>query len=197
MIVAPQDITWQEMTITKRNRMEHLKQKPKCIWFTGLSGSGKSTIANALERRLFKLGYNTYLLDGDNLRHGLNRDLSFTEADRAENIRRAAEVAHLMVDAGLIVIASFISPILLDRLKARELFERGEFFEIFLDTPLNICEERDPKGLYAKCRRGEIENFTGISSAYQRPPSAEITLDTSKQSIQECVDLICNTVSID
>jgi len=147
-----------------------------CLWFTGLSGAGKSTIANLVEKRLLAMGQHTYLLDGDNVRHGLNKDLGFTDEDRVENIRRVAEVARLMVDAGLIVLVSFISPFRAERRMARELFGEGEFVEIFVDTPLEVAERRDVKGLYAKARAGEIANFTGIGSPYERPDAAEIVL---------------------
>lgn len=184
------NIRWQQLTIDKTARSELKQQKALCIWFTGLSGSGKSTIANLLEKRLFDKKLHTYLLDGDNLRHGLNRDLGFTEADRVENIRRVSEVARLMVDAGLIVLASFISPYSAERLMARKLFAEGEFVEIFVDTPLSECEKRDVKGLYAKARRGELKNFTGIDSAYERPECAELVLDTSTMSLDTCVNTI-------
>lgn len=184
------NIRWQNLTINKAVRASLNQQIPRCIWFTGLSGSGKSTIANVLEKQLFEQGLHTYLLDGDNLRHGLNRDLGFTEADRVENIRRVAEVAHLMVDAGLIVIASFISPYRSERLMARNLFEPNEFLEVFVDTPLSECEKRDVKGLYAKARRGELKNFTGIDSAYEVPERPEVHLDTKSLSVNECADTI-------
>jgi len=162
-------------------------QQPRCIWFTGLSGSGKSTIANLLEKRLHSEGRHTYLLDGDNVRHGLNRDLGFTEADRVENIRRVAEVAKLMVDAGLIVLVSFISPFRAERRMARELFAPGEFVEVFVDAPLDVCEQRDPKGLYAKARRGELRNFTGFDSPYEAPEAPEIHLRTASESAEDAV----------
>jgi adenylyl-sulfate kinase len=182
------NIRWQQLTIDKQARALLKRQRPRCIWFTGLSGSGKSTIANLLEKRLYEQGLHTYLLDGDNLRHGLNRDLGFTEADRVENIRRVAEVARLMVDAGLIAIASFISPYAAERAAARSLFAPGEFIEVFVDTPLSECEKRDVKGLYAKARRGELKNFTGIDSAYERPEQPELTLDTCHFSAEDCVE---------
>src|SRR5204863_4538635 len=156
-------------------------------WFTGLSGSGKSTIANLLEKRLAAEGRHTYLLDGDNVRHGLNRDLGFTEADRVENIRRVAEVAKLMVDAGLVVLVSFISPFRAERQMARELFDEGEFVEVFVDAPLEECERRDPKGLYAKARAGLVKNFTGIDSAYEPPDKPEVHL-TPQQRPDECAE---------
>src|SRR5690606_37505460 len=148
------------------------------LWFTGLSGSGKSTIANLVEKRLLASGQHTYMLDGDNVRHGLNKDLGFTDEDRVENIRRVAEVARLMVDAGLIVLVSFISPFRAERRMAREMFAEGEFLEVFVDTPLAVAEARDVKGLYAKARAGEIRNFTGIDSPYEKPEAAELVLDT-------------------
>lgn len=184
------NIRWQELSINKAARSELKRQKALCIWFTGLSGSGKSTIANLLEKRLFDKNIHTYLLDGDNLRHGLNRDLGFTEADRVENIRRVAEVARLMVDAGLVVLASFISPYSAERLMARNLFSEGEFIEIFVDTPLDECEKRDVKGLYAKARRGELKNFTGIDSVYESPEQPEIHLQTATMSPEQCVEQI-------
>jgi bifunctional enzyme CysN/CysC len=152
------------------------------LWFTGLSGSGKSTIANLVERRLHDLGRHTYILDGDNVRHGLNRDLGFTAVDRVENVRRVAETAKLMVDAGLIVLVSFISPFASERRMARDLMERGEFLEIYVSTPIDTCEKRDVKGLYAKARRGEIKNFTGVDSPYEPPDAPELSFDTTQLS---------------
>jgi bifunctional enzyme CysN/CysC len=184
------DIRWQAMDISKHMRAQQKLQKPMCLWFTGLPASGKSTIANLLEKRMFAAGLHTYTLDGDNIRHGLNRDLGFTEADRIENIRRITEVARLFVDAGLVAIVSFISPFRTEREMARSRFEPGEFVEVFVDTPLEECERRDPKGLYAKARRGELKNFTGIDSEYQPPLNPEIRLDTVSNSPEECVDCI-------
>ena len=158
-------------------------QKPCVLWFTGLSGSGKSTIANRVESELHALGHHTYILDGDNVRHGLNKDLGFTDADRVENIRRISEVSRLFADAGLIVLVSFISPFRSEREMARSLLEAGEFVEIFVNTPLDICEQRDPKGLYVKARAGEIANFTGIDSNYEAPMDPELRLDTTKLSV--------------
>jgi bifunctional enzyme CysN/CysC len=179
------NIHWQAMDVTREARAGLARQQPCMLWFTGLSGAGKSTIANLVEKRLHALGRMTYLLDGDNVRHGLNRDLGFTDADRVENIRRVAEVARLMVDAGLIVLVSFISPFRSERLMARELVRPGEFVEVFVDTPLSLAESRDPKGLYAKARRGEIANFTGISSPYEPPESPEIRIDTAARTAED------------
>ncbi|HET6588048.1 MAG TPA: sulfate adenylyltransferase subunit CysN [Oleiagrimonas sp.] len=173
-----ENIHWQHLDVDRAARARIKGQEPSCLWFTGLSGSGKSTIANLVEKRLHAMGYHTYLLDGDNVRHGLNRDLGFTEEDRVENIRRVAEVARLMSNAGLIVLVSFISPFRSERRMARQLFEEGEFNEVFVDTPLEVCEQRDVKGLYAKARAGEITNFTGIGSPYEVPETPELHLET-------------------
>jgi bifunctional enzyme CysN/CysC len=181
------NIHWQALEINQQTRAAQKLQRAQCIWLTGLSGSGKSTIANLLEKRLHAEGKHTYLLDGDNVRHGLNRDLGFTEADRVENIRRVAEVARLMVDAGLVVIVSFISPFRSERAMARNLFVPGEFTEVFVDTPLAECEMRDVKGLYAKARRGELKNFTGIDSPYEAPEAPEVHLSTVGLDPEECV----------
>ncbi len=171
-------------------RAAHKHQTPLCIWFTVLSGSGKSTIADMLEKRLHAEGKHTYLLDGDNVRHGLNRDLGFTEADRVENIRRVAEVAKLMVDAGLVVLVSFISPFRNERRMARDLFANGEFIEVFVDTPIEECERRDVKGLYAKARAGELKNFTGIDSDYEAPEAPELHLRTQGVSPEACAESV-------
>ena len=173
------NVHWQALDVTKAARADLKGQKPCCLWFTGFSGSGKSTIANLLEKKLHAHGRHTFVIDGDNTRHGLNRDLGFTDADRVENIRRAAHVARLMVDAGLIVLVSFISPFAADREMARELFEGGEFLEVFVDTPLQLCEQRDVKGLYKKARAGLIRNFTGVSSRYEPPTTPELHLDAA------------------
>ena len=174
-----QNVHWQAVEVDKGAHAQLKRQRPCVVWLTGLSGAGKSTVANILEQRLHLLGRHTYLLDGDNVRHGLNKDLGFTDADRVENIRRIAEVAKLMVDAGLIVITSFISPFRSERRMARGAARRGEFLEIFIDTPLEVAERRDPKHLYAKARRGEIKNFTGIDSPYERPEAPDVRIDTT------------------
>ncbi|MEO0620089.1 MAG: sulfate adenylyltransferase subunit CysN [Pseudomonadota bacterium] len=184
------NIVWHEMKIDKAARAAAAGQKPCVLWFTGLSGSGKSTVADRLEQKLHAAGRRTYLLDGDNVRHGLNKDLGFTDQDRVENIRRVAEVARLMADAGLIVISSFISPFRSEREMARALMDEGEFIEVFVDTPLEICEQRDPKGLYAKARSGELKNFTGIDSAYEAPEAAEIHLDAAHETPDALADQI-------
>ena len=184
------NIHWQALEINQQVRAIMKQQAARCIWFTGLSGAGKSTIANLLEKRLHAEGKHTYILDGDNVRHGLNRDLGFTEVDRVENIRRIAEVAKLMVDAGLIVLVSFISPYRSERRLARSLFADGEFMEVYVDAPIEECEERDSKGLYAKARRGELKNFTGIDSEYQAPEAPEIHLLTATTDVEACTALI-------
>ena len=184
------NISWQSMEVGKIARAEQKQQKPGILWFTGLSGSGKSTIANLVEKRLLDLGRHSYTLDGDNVRHGLNRDLGFTKADRVENIRRIGEIAKLMVDAGLITLASFISPYRAERQMARDLVNDGEFIEIFVSTPLSVAEQRDVKGLYARARAGEIKNFTGIDSEYQPPENPEIIVDTVKMSAEQSADMI-------
>ena len=187
-----ENIVWHNQSITKEKRLTLLNQKPCILWFTGLSGSGKSTIANAVELELFKRGRKTYLLDGDNVRHGLNKDLGFSEQDRIENIRRIGEVAKLFVDSGLIVLTAFISPFKSDRQIARSLVKYDEFIEVFIDTPLEVCEQRDPKGLYKKARDGAIKNFTGISSPYEAPEEPQIHIKTDEHSIEECVDIVIN-----
>jgi adenylyl-sulfate kinase len=182
------DIVWHTHKVTRAERALKKNQRPCLLWFTGLSGSGKSTIANALDVELSDRGYHTFLLDGDNVRHGLNRDLGFSETDRVENIRRIGEVSKLFSDAGLIVLSAFISPFSADRRMVRNLFPAGEFIEVLMDTPLEVCEDRDPKGLYQKARAGQIRDFTGIDSPYERPERPEMVLDTSVMSVEACVE---------
>ena len=189
-----ENIHWQKMDVSKESRAKQKSQVPKIIWFTGLSGSGKSSIANILEKKLQGLGKHTITLDGDNMRHGLNRDLVFTAADRVENIRRVGEVAKLMVNSGLICITSFISPFESERKMARSLVSENEFIEVFIDTPLSVCEERDVKGLYAKARSGQIPNFTGISSPYESPQNPEITIDTTELSPEDAANQILDFI---
>jgi len=184
-----------ENSVDKRERAARKGQTPMCVWFTGLPGSGKSTLALALERRLQALGRHAYVLDGDALRTGLNRDLGFSAEDRAENIRRAAEVAKLMVDAGLIVICAFISPFTAERRFARSILAPGEFLEVYLDTSRETCEARDPKGHYAKARRGELPNYTGIDGSYQAPQAPELQLDTGLLSVDDCLERILHRIS--
>jgi len=184
------NLHWQHVDVDKRARAQSKSQRPRCVWFTGLSGAGKSTIANLVEKKLHALGMHTYLLDGDNVRHGLNKDLGFTDEDRVENIRRVAEVAHLMVDAGLIVLVSFISPFRAERRMARALFGEDEFIEVHVDTPLDVAEQRDVKGLYAKARAGQIPNFTGIDSPYEVPDNAELVLDTVAEPVERLADQV-------
>ncbi|MDQ0214034.1 adenylylsulfate kinase [Oikeobacillus pervagus] len=183
-----QNIVWHQQSLTKADRREKNQQHSAVLWFTGLSGSGKSTIANAVAERLFKDGFQTYVLDGDNIRHGLNKDLGFTEEDRKENIRRIGEVSKLFVDSGQFVLTAFISPFREDRESVRSLLKEDEFVEVFVDCPINECEARDPKGLYKKARTGEIPHFTGISSPYEAPTQPEIVLETARFSVEECVD---------
>lgn len=190
-----ENIHWQKMDVSKESRAKQKLQIPKIIWFTGLSGSGKSSIANILEKKLQSLGKHTITLDGDNIRHGINRDLGFTDADRVENIRRVGEVAKLMLDSGLICIASFISPFESERKMVRSLVAENEFIEVFVDTPLSVCEQRDVKGLYAKARSGEIPNFTGISSPFEQPSNPEIRIDTTNTSAEEAADQIIEFIS--
>jgi adenylylsulfate kinase len=186
------DIIWHDHHVTKEERAALKGQKPCILWFTGLSGSGKSTVANAVESRLIELEKHTYLLDGDNIRMGLNKGLTFSDEDRVENIRRIGEVSKLFVDAGTIVLTAFISPFQKERDVVRDLVGEGEFIEVFIDTPLTICESRDPKGLYEKARKGEIPNFTGISSPYEAPVKPEIHVKTENLSIDESAGQIVN-----
>lgn len=189
------NIVWQQMTITRKKRAESLQQVPKTIWLTGLSGSGKSTLINEMDKRLFAQRKKTMVLDGDNVRMGLNGDLGFHKEDREENIRRVAEVAKLMNDAGIIVLTSFISPFEADRQKAREIIGEDSFIEIYVSTPLEECEKRDVKGLYKKARQGKITDFSGISSPYEVPRNADIVIDTSCKKIVDCVDEIMEQLS--
>jgi adenylyl-sulfate kinase len=184
------NIVWHNHNVDKHLRAQQKRQKPCILWFTGLSASGKSTTANAVEQKLFELGHHTYLLDGDNVRHGMNNDLGFSDADRIENIRRIGEMSKLFADAGLIVLSAFISPFRADRQMVRDLVEDGEFVEIHMSTPLSICEQRDPKGLYKKARQGEIKNFTGIDSLYEAPESPDITLNTAECDIDACAEQV-------
>ncbi len=184
------DVVWHRSTVTHADRVQQKQQTPVVLWFTGLSGSGKSTVANAVESKLLSLGKHSYLLDGDNVRHGLNKDLGFSDEDRVENIRRIGEVAKLFVDAGSIVLTAFISPFIADREQVRELLGADQFLEVFIDTPLEVCEQRDPKGLYKKARAGEIKHFTGIDSEYQAPINPEIHIETAEQSIEVCAEQV-------
>lgn len=184
------NVVWHDTEVTKQERRRRNNHKSTIIWFTGLSGSGKSTIACALEKRLHELSAQTYILDGDNMRYGLNSDLGFTSEDRKENIRRIGEVSKLFVDAGVIVLSSFISPFIEDRGFVRGIVSKDEFIEIYVKCPLEICERRDPKGLYSRARKGEIKHFTGIDSPYEKPVSPEITIDTSHTDVNQSVDSI-------
>lgn len=179
------NVVWHAHSVGKSDRAKQKEQKPLVFWFTGLSGSGKSTLAGLFERYLFSNGFHSYLIDGDNVRHGLNRDLGFGDGDRVENIRRVGELSKLMVDAGLIVLAAFISPFARDRALVRHMLNVGEFVEVYLDAPLGACEMRDPKGLYRRARAGEIKHFTGIDSPYEPPSEAEIVLATGRQTQEE------------
>lgn len=193
--ISSGNLTWNPTKITKTQRQELSGHRGAAVWFTGLSGAGKSTLANAAESALYERGFHTYLLDGDNVRLGLNEDLSFSERDREENIRRVAQVAKLFADAGLIVIVAFISPFRRDRERARSLFSPSEFVEVFVDCPLSECMRRDPKGLYQKASAGLIPEFTGISSPYEPPENPEITVHTDRQSPAECAAMVVSHVS--
>lgn len=184
-----ENVIWHQHQVTKQTRSDLKKQKPVVLWFTGLSGAGKSTVAGALESQLASLGYHTYLLDGDNVRHGLCSDLGFSSQDRRENIRRIGELAKLMADAGLIVLSAFISPHRAERQMVRDLLPDGEFIEVFVNAPLEVCEQRDPKGLYKKARAGEIPNFTGIDSEYEAPQQPEIDLPAGEMSLDGLVEM--------
>ena len=181
-----ENTVWHEQNISKADRANLKNQQPCLLWYTGLSGSGKSTVANAVDAMLFERGCHSYLLDGDNVRHGLNGDLGFSDDDRIENIRRISEVAKLFIDSGLIVSTAFISPFATDRMMASKLLKEGEFIEVYIDTPINVCEQRDPKGLYKKVRAGEIKDFTGIDSTYDIPTSPRIHVKTDEKSIGQC-----------
>ncbi|WP_026566881.1 adenylyl-sulfate kinase [Bacillus sp. UNC41MFS5] len=189
-MAKPTNITWHETSISKENRHEKNGHGSCALWFTGLSGSGKSTIANAVSNELFRQGISEYVLDGDNIRHGLNKDLGFSDYDRTENIRRIGEVAKLFVDSGKVVTTAFISPFRSDRDQVRALFEDGEFIEVFVQCPIEECERRDPKQLYAKARRGEIKDFTGIDSPYEAPEQPEITLHSDHVTVEEAVEQV-------
>lgn len=184
------NITWHDGAITSADRERLLNQKGAVLWFTGLSGSGKSTLANAVEEKLFEMGHLTFILDGDNIRHGLNKNLGFSPEDREENIRRIGEVSKLFCDAGVITMTAFISPYRADRDKARALVAEGRFMEIYVKVPLDIAEQRDPKGLYKKARTGEIKEFTGISAPYEEPVNAELIVETGKKSLEESVLIV-------
>ena len=184
------NIEWHIHHVTKDDRSKQKQQRPCILWFTGLSGSGKSTIASAVEQKLFESGHHTCLLDGDNVRHGLNKDLGFSDDDRIENIRRIGELSKLMTDAGLLVMTAFISPFKTDRNLVRELVQAHEFIEIYMNTSLEECERRDPKGLYKKARKGEIKNFTGVDSDYEIPESAEVIIDSVALNIEECAEQV-------
>lgn len=180
------NIVWHAHHVTREERSAQKNQRPCVLWFTGLSGAGKSTLANAVEALLYQKQHHSYILDGDNIRHGLNKGLGFSDADRIENIRRIGEVSKLLVDAGLIALTAFISPFRADRDLVRSLFTGNEFIEIYVQAPLDVCEQRDPKGLYKKARAGEIKNFTGIDSRYEEPVSPELVVNTAQHSLEEC-----------
>ncbi len=186
--MATDNVVWHKHEVNKNTRAEQLNQSPRVLWLTGLSGSGKSTLANLLEKKLHEQGKHTYLLDGDNVRHGLCGDLGFSDTDRVENIRRISEVAKLFVDSGCIAITAFISPFKADRAYCRQLLEEGEFIEVFVDTPLEVCEQRDPKGLYKKARSGEIKDFTGIDSAYEAPEQPEVHLTYQEEPAEQTAE---------
>ena len=184
------NVVWHQSTVSNKDRNKLLNQKPFVLWFTGLSASGKSTLANIVEQKLYKMKYNTYLLDGDNVRHGLNKDLGFNEESRVENIRRIGEVSKLFLNCGIITLTAFISPFKSDRKLVRELFDKGQFLEVFIDSSLEVCENRDPKGMYAKARKGEIKNFTGISSPYEAPLNPEIHVINNSITLDEASNQI-------
>lgn len=187
-----ENIVWHNTSVTQQQRADQKQQKPCILWFTGLSGSGKSTVANAVETKLFQTGCHSYLLDGDNVRHGINNDLTFSDADRVENIRRIGEISKLFIDSGLLVLTAFISPFRADRQLVRELVGEGQFIEVYIDTPIEVCEQRDPKGLYQKARRGEIKHFTGIDSPYEAPELPEVVVKTAEMDIEQCAEYVLN-----
>ena len=189
-------IKWHHHQVNRAERAQQKHQQPCVLWFTGLSGAGKSTLANQVEQCLFGHGYHSFLLDGDNVRHGLNRDLGFSDQDRVENIRRIGEVARLMTDAGLIVLSAFISPFRSDRHQVRSLFADHEFIEVFVDAPLEVCEQRDPKGLYRRARAGEIRNFTGIDSDYEAPVNPEMHIRTHEYSAIQCAEQVVQLLKL-
>ncbi len=190
------NVVWHKTIIDNGKRKDLLNQEPFVLWFTGLSASGKSTIANIVEQKLYEMRYKTYLLDGDNVRHGLNKDLGFDEKSRVENIRRIGEVAKLFNDSGLIVLTAFISPFISDRKLVRDLFEKGKFLEVYIDSSLEVCEKRDPKGMYKKARNGEIKNFTGISSPYEAPLNPEIYVNNNEANLNDLSNEIINFLLI-
>jgi bifunctional enzyme CysN/CysC len=187
---SPENVQWQTVDVTKHARAATNNHRPGVVWFTGLSGAGKSSISNVVEKRLHAAGVRTYLLDGDNVRHGLSKDLGFSDADRVENVRRVGEVAALMVDAGLVVLVGLISPFRDERAMARAMVEPGEFCEVHVDTPLEVAEQRDVKGLYARARRGELKNFTGIDSPYEAPLTPELRIETTSTEIEAAAELV-------
>ena len=190
------DVVWHLASVSHQQRIQLNGHKPAVLWFTGLSGSGKSTVANAVDKMLHELGCKTYVLDGDNVRHGINADLSFTESDRVENIRRIGEVSKLFVDAGILLSTAFISPFIQDREMVRAKLGEREFIEVFIDTPLDVCESRDPKGLYKKARAGEIKNFTGIDSSYELPIKPEIKVKTADKPVQVCAQQVIDYLKV-
>ena len=189
---SSRNIVWHQSSVNRKSISDKRGFRSSILWFTGLSGSGKSTLANAVNHALFSKGLTSYVLDGDNVRHGLCNDLGFSNKDREENIRRIGEVSKLFLDAGVIVLTAFVSPFRADRDKVRSLVEKGDFIEIFCSADLSICEKRDTKGLYAKARKGEISDFTGISSPYESPQSPELTIDTGRQKLENCVEIVIN-----
>lgn len=195
MEIKSTNIVWQKTNVSRVDREKLLNQKGVLVWFTGLSGSGKSTVATMLEKKLYDMGKLTYLLDGDNVRHGLNSDLGFSKEDRIENIRRIAEISKLFVDSGIITITTFISPFIKDREAVRNLVKE-DFIEVYVDCPIEVCEKRDPKGIYKKARKGEIKDFTGIDSPYESPVNPEISVQTHVDSLDQCVDKIIDYLKI-